>query len=58
MLSTITLTLSTLILINFILLKFSCNKTLKPTKKVEKPVIFRPEITIAPVSQMLAPTGS
>lgn len=58
MLLTITLIISSLVIINLLLLKFSCNKTVKPTKIDRKPVILRTRITIASTSQTLAPTGS
>ena len=62
----ITIILSTLVAINFLLLKFSCNKTAK--KKVsEKPFIIKkpslkvqtaPTITTQHASGQLAATGS
>ncbi len=53
MILTITLILSALVIINFLLLKFSCNKTVnKATNK--RPVVYR--IENEPI--MLAPTGS
>ena len=58
MLTTITLVLSTLVVINLLLLRFSCNKIIKPVKTSKKPVILRPHITLAETSEMLAPTGS
>lgn len=58
MLLTITLILSGLVITNLLLLKFSCNKTVKPEKIDKKPVILRTRITIASTQQVLAPTGS
>lgn len=58
MLLTITLILSALVTINLLLLKFSCNKTDKPSKINRKPVILRTRIRIQETSQTLAPTGS
>lgn len=58
MLLTITLILSGLVTINLLLLKFSCNKTVKSSKIDKKPVVLRTRITIPNTSQTLAPTGS
>jgi hypothetical protein len=58
MLLTITLILSGLVIINLLLLKFSCNKTVKTIKIDKKPVVLRTRITIPTASQTLAPTGS
>lgn len=63
MIYTITLILSILLGINFLLLKFSCNKTVK-NKKFTKPYIVKPTsatekvMTNQSVSVQLAPTGS
>lgn len=59
MITMITIILGILVAINFLLLKFSCNKTNK-TKSVEKPVIIRNTTTVATESSVgrLAPTGS
>jgi len=60
MIYTISILVTSLVLINFILLAFSCNKT-KKTKKVNKPYIIRAKRTILAnqlVSNHLAPTGS
>ncbi len=51
---TITLVLSTLITINFLLLKFSCNKTPRKSGINKRPVILKLEDQ--PI--ILAPTGS
>ena len=58
MLLTITISLFVLVAINLLLLKFSCNKTLKPTEVNKKPVVLRPQIQIESVELTLAPTGS
>ncbi|WP_047546373.1 hypothetical protein [Psychroserpens sp. Hel_I_66] len=61
MIITITLTLSTLVALNFLLLIFSCNK---PTRRVsqEKPKLIKSPKPIAETKQLstnvLAPTGS
>ena len=56
----ITIVLSILVAINFLLLKFSCNKTAK-RKNLERPFIVRKStkpITSQSVSGRLAATGS
>ena len=58
MLLTITLILSGLVIINLLLLHFSCNKTPRVSKVDKKPVILRTRITIATNQQTLAATGS
>jgi len=59
MILTITLSISTLLIINFILLKFSCNKVAKKTTVDKKPIVFTPEVNITDNKQeRLAPTGS
>lgn len=60
MLSTITIVLSSLVAINFLLLIFSCNKSSKRIVKTEeKPAIaIHTETTTQSVSAQLAPTGS
>ncbi|GAA4970125.1 hypothetical protein [Algibacter aquimarinus] len=56
MLLTITITLSALVFINLLLLKFSCKKVVN--KKQEKnPVILKPK-NIEQDLETLAPTGS
>ena len=61
MIYTITIILSILIGLNFLLLKFSCNKTIK-SEKVSKPkaltVKTKNIITNQQVSNQLAATGS
>ena len=62
MIYTITIILSILVGINFLLLKYSCNTTVK-SKKSERPHIIKtentPEISTSPkVSHQLAATGS
>ena len=58
MLSTITISLTVLVIINLLLLKFSCNKTTKPTKVDKKPIVFTPKITISQGDEKHASTGS
>lgn len=67
----ITLTLSALIIVNFLLLKFSCNKVTKKSSAVSRPTIIKskskPSVTSKSLtsvktkqlaSTQLAPTGS
>lgn len=58
MLFTITISLTVLVIINLLLLKFSCNQTTKRNKVDKKSVVFTPQITILPDEERLAPTGS
>lgn len=58
MLLTITIALSVLVIINFLLLIFSCNKTVKNKKATKKPIVFTPTISLKQQPQRLAPTGS
>ncbi len=58
MLFTITVSLSVLVLINLLLLKFSCNKITKQKQDVKKTVVLNTSLTIESVSERLAPTGS
>ena len=58
MLLTITLILTGLVALNLVLLKFSCNKTIKDKKVDKKPIILRTRIIIPSTDQILAPTGS
>ncbi len=58
MIYTITLSITILVAINFLLLKFSCNKTNTNKKINKKPVIMSERVTSLPVSQELAATGS
>ena len=60
MLATITILISVLIVLNFLLLKFSCNKTVQ-RKTTEKPYIISNKsaaITTQQLPNQLAPTGS
>lgn|GEM_PF-915752 len=62
MIYTITIILSVLVGINFLLLKYSCNKTVK-SKKSQRPHVIKtqitPKITTSPqLSRQLAATGS
>ena len=59
MLITITLTLTILVAINFILLFFSCNKTVKKKSSIDKTsVVHQTRVSKKPVVNQLAPTGS
>lgn len=58
MLFTITMSLTVLVIINLLLLKFSVNKTTKRAKTDKKPVVLKPQITISQNDERLAPTGS
>lgn len=58
MIYTITISLLVLIAINFLLLRFSCNKTNKRTKANNRPIILSTKVTSLPASEKLAPTGS
>ncbi len=60
MLLTITLILSSLVTLNLLLLKFSCNKTTKHLKSGKKPVVLKPQIHQLEKEKepQLAPTGS
>jgi len=60
MITTITIILVGLIALNFLLLKFSCNKTTQ-VKEVVKPYKIKanlPATTTPQLSDQLAPTGS
>lgn len=60
MVTIITIIISILIAINFILLKFSCNKIIKE-KRAERPLIITKKTTVITTQQpldKLAPTGS
>jgi preprotein translocase subunit SecG len=54
----ITIILAILLVINFLLLMFSCNKTKTSIKADSKPVLRSTKVTNLPPSQELAPTGS
>ncbi len=58
MLFTITISLSVLVVINLLLLKFSCNKITKQKQEIKKTVVLNPSLTIEQDSDRLAPTGS
>jgi len=58
MLLTTTLVISSLVLLNLLLLKFSCNKTVKSAKVDRKPVVLRTRITVEPTEHQLGATGS
>lgn len=58
MILTITLSVFALVLFNFLLLKFSCNKIKRIPKSNKKPIVIKPRATISLESEKLAPTGS
>lgn len=60
MILTITIFIALLVALNFLLLKFSCNKTTTKKQKHlrKKPVVFASKVTKLPVPERLAPTGS
>jgi hypothetical protein len=58
MIYTITLSIVFLVALNFLLLKFSSNKTKKNNKVDSKPIILQTKVTKLQVSEELAPTGS
>ena len=58
MLLTITISISFLVLINLLLLKFSCNKTVKKSKAEKQATVLNPYFTREQESETLAPTGS
>jgi len=60
MLTTITLSILALVVLNFLLLKFSSNKIIQ-RKSVEKPLVIKKEPTLVTTQQLpnrLSPTGS
>ncbi len=58
MILTITLSIFALVILNFLLLKFSCNKIPRTTKPIKKPIVIKPGTTISLAPEKLAPTGS
>ncbi len=58
MILTITLIITSLLSLNFILLKFSSNKIIKPKTTNKKPVILHPQVKLNVNSKNLAATGS
>ena len=58
MILTITIILSSLVAINFLLLMFSCNKTTKRVLEVKNPTLVTTKLTKQSDSRQLAPTGS
>lgn len=58
MILTITISIAVLVVINFLLLKFSSNKINRPVKANKKPIIFKPALSLEEKSEKLAPTGS
>ena len=60
MITTITIIISALIALNFLLLKFSSNDTTQ-RKRSERPIVMQSEpkvFTKPPIATQLAPTGS
>ncbi|GAA4281842.1 hypothetical protein GCM10022260_22630 [Gaetbulibacter aestuarii] len=57
MLLNITIAIAVLLSLNFILLKFSCNRISRKSRESKKPVILNARIT-SEESEELAPTGS
>ncbi|WP_194767624.1 hypothetical protein [Tamlana sp. I1] len=58
MIVTITLIISSLVVLNLLLLKFSSNKIIRTSEKNKKPIILRTEVPVKSLSTRLAPTGS
>lgn len=58
MVLTITLTITSLVIINLVLLKFSSNKILRTKNSTKKPVILHPQIRYNHENVNLAATGS
>ena len=58
MIYTITISISALLAINLLLLKFSCNKTTRRKLENKRPIVLSERITIESESHELAPTGS
>lgn len=54
----ITIVLSILVGLNFLLLSFSCNKTTKRVSQKEKTKVIKHTPAIQQTSNQLAPTGS
>nr|WP_158231488.1 hypothetical protein [Gaetbulibacter sp. 4G1] len=58
MLLTITISITALVAVNFLLLKFSSNKISRKPKVNKKPIVLKPDIVLEQESKRLAPTGS
>lgn len=58
MILTITLLGSFLVMVNFLLLKFSCNKTTSSKEINKKPIVPNTKATSELADQELVPTGS
>ncbi len=58
MLLTTTIVISFLVIMNFLLLKFSCNKTIKVNKSDKKPIVLKSNRILIDINENLAPTGS
>ena len=58
MILTITLSLFFLVMLNFLLLKFSCNKTTSSKEINKKSIVLNAKATSELADQELVPTGS
>jgi len=58
MILTITLIITSLIVVNFLLLFFSCNSTKKAQKEIQNTRLINKSFTTREVPAQLAPTGS
>ncbi len=58
MLLTITISITALVAVNFLLLKFSSNKITRKPKVNKKPIVLKPNIILEQEPKRLAPTGS
>lgn len=58
MLLTTTIILFSLVIVNLLLLKFSCNKIAKKVKRDRKPIVLKSHNILLSYDENLAPTGS
>ncbi len=58
MISILSISIAVLVAFNFLLLKFSCNKTTSIQKDIKRPIVLSERITSESDSHQLAPTGS
>ena len=58
MILTITLTITSLVIINLVLLKFSSNKVIRTKSNPKKPIILHPQVRYNNEDVNLAATGS
>lgn len=58
MLFTIIISFSILVVINLLLLKFSCNKISKQKHNIKETVVLKANATTQQEEEILAPTGS